>query len=260
MIFLCLIKTMKSKAKLYLQQLLGFSNYLFIFSIFKIITLKWDKNENDFLFFLKLLPENGVVLDIGANIGIMSIPLTKRVSKGMVYAFEPIPDNYHTLQRVINLFKAENIFVYRCALGDENKPIEMVLPVLDDVKSQGLSHVIHEDLTQFNEGIRFSTIQRTLDSIAAEIKVPFHAIKMDVENFEYYVLKGGIESLEKYRPIIYCELWDNENRIKCFDIMEDLGYETMVLSGKKLVPYDKNVYKHHNFFFIPVNMSIITPA
>lgn len=248
---------MKKRTKLYLQKLLGFSNYLFIFSIFKILTLRWDKNENDFFFFLKLLPENGVVLDIGANIGIMSIPLCKRVPKGMVYAFEPMPDNYLTLQKIIKLFRAENIYVFRCALGDENKTIEMILPVLESVKNQGLSHVVHESLTNFNEGIKFSTLQRTLDSIAEEIKIPFHAVKIDVENFEFFVFKGGMECLEKYRPIIYCELWDNENRIKCFEIMKGLGYRTMVLSNKKLTSFDKNIHSNQNFFFVPVNMSII---
>jgi FkbM family methyltransferase len=251
---------MKNRAKLYLQKFLGYRNYLFIFSIFKILTLRWDKNENDFFFFLKLLPENGVVLDIGANIGIMSIPLCKRVPKGMVYAFEPMPDNYLTLQKVINLFRKENIYVFRCALGDENKTIEMILPVVGSVKNQGLSHVVHESLTDFNEGIKFSTLQRTLDSIATEIKIPFHAIKMDVENFEYFVFKGGIECLEKYKPIIYCELWDNENRVKCFEIMEELGYNTMVLNSKKLTLFNKEIHHHQNFFFIPINMSIIQTA
>jgi FkbM family methyltransferase len=248
---------MKSKVKLVLQKLLGFSNYLFVFSIFKILTLKWDRKENDFLFFLKLLPENAVVLDIGANIGIMSIHLSRRVPQGMVYAFEPIPDNYLTLQKVVHLFNAENIYVFRCALGDENKTVEMVMPVVNSVKNQGLSHVIHEELNDFNEGIMFSTLQRTLDSIAEEIKNPFHAIKMDVENFEYFVLKGGIQSIEKFRPIVYCELWDNNNRAKCFEIMEELGYRILILQRKKLIPFDKDIHQNQNFFFVPVNMSII---
>jgi FkbM family methyltransferase len=251
------IRNMKNSAKLYLQKFLGFSNYLFIFSIFKILTLRWDKKENDFLYFLKLIPEDGIVLDIGANIGIMSIPLSKRVPKGMVYAFEPMPDNYLALQKVIQLFKVENIYVYRCALGDENKTIEMILPVQDSIKNQGLTHVVHDSLTEFNEGIKFSTLQRTLDSVANEIKIPFHAIKIDVENFEYFVFKGGMESLEKYRPIIYCELWDDEKRESCFEIMKELGYRTMVFKGKKLILFDKTIHDHQNFFFIPVNMTII---
>jgi FkbM family methyltransferase len=248
---------MKNRAKLLLQKLLGYGNYLFIFSIFKILTLRWDKNENDFIFFLKLIPENAVVLDIGANIGIMSIPLCKRVPKGMVYAFEPMPDNYLTLQKVINLFSVKNIYVFRCALGDENKTIEMILPILDSVKNQGLSHVVHDSLMEFNEGIKFSTLQRTLDSVADEIKIPFHAIKMDVENFEYFVFKGGMQCLEKYRPIIYCELWENENRAKCLDMMENLGYRTMVLDNKKLALFNKDIHNKQNFFFVPLNMSII---
>jgi ubiquinone/menaquinone biosynthesis C-methylase UbiE len=82
---------MKNTIQKYLQKILGFNNYLFIFSVFKILTLRFDRKENDFFYFLRLLPENAIVLDIGANIGIMSVHLCKNVKKGMVYAFEPIP-------------------------------------------------------------------------------------------------------------------------------------------------------------------------
>ena len=44
------------------------------------------------------------------------------------------------------------------------------------------------------------------------------AIKMDVENFEYFVLEGGKELIKKHKPIIYTELWENQNREKCFQL------------------------------------------
>ena len=197
-----------------------------------------------------------MVLDIGANIGIMSVHLCRRVKKGMVYAFEPIPENYLALQKIARFFKVQNLLLFNCALGDQNKVVEMMMPVNASVKKQGLSHVLHESINDLSDGIRYSVLQRTLDSVAAEIKIPFYAIKMDVENFEFYVLKGGAESIAKYRPIIYCELWDNENRKRCFVILIELGYNIMVLDNKKLVVYDSLVHRMQNFFFIPGNVRI----
>jgi FkbM family methyltransferase len=247
---------MKSTIQKYLQKMLGFERYLFIFSIFKILTLKIDRKENDFFFFLKLLPENSVVLDIGANIGIMSVHLCRSVKKGIVYAFEPIPENYQVLQKVIKFFKIGNFHLFNCALGDQNKLVEMIMPVNASVKKQGLSHMVHETIQDLNEGVRYNVLQRTLDSVAQEIKIPFYAIKMDVENFEFYVLKGGSDCIAKYRPIIYCELWDNENRARCFAILTELGYKFMVLEKGNLVLFDSLLHYTQNFFFIPENVTV----
>src|SRR3972149_8145015 len=111
---------MKNKLKRFLQSFLGFNNYLFIFSIFKILTLKFDKEEGKFLSFLKLLPDDAVVLDIGANIGIMSVLLAKKCYNGEVHAFEPIDENYNTLTKIIDFFKLKNVKCYKIALGEKN--------------------------------------------------------------------------------------------------------------------------------------------
>ncbi len=58
---------------------------------------------------------------------------------------------------------------------------------------------------------------------------------MDVENFEYFVLEGGKELLKKHNPIIYTELWENENREKCFQLIKELDYEIKVLNDNNLV-------------------------
>ena len=60
---------MKTFVKYILQKILGLKTYLYVFARFIIVKLKWDKKEKDFFHFLKLLPDNGIVLDLGANIG-----------------------------------------------------------------------------------------------------------------------------------------------------------------------------------------------
>jgi hypothetical protein len=116
----------------------------------------------------------------------------------------------------------------------------MVMPVLSSVKMQGLSHVVHESISEFNDGIKFKTPLRMLDNISELIssEKKISAIKIDVENFEYYVLSGGKKLLEKNKPVIYAELWKNENREKCFELLKLLGYKIFVLDKNELKLFD----------------------
>lgn len=253
---------MKSKIKFFLQRLLGFDNYLFIFSLFVIYKLKWDKNERDFLFFLKLIKNDSIILDIGANIGIMSVHFARRFKKSTIYAFEPIPFNIKAMKRVIRHFKLKNITVLNHALGNETGMVEMVVPVIDKVKMQGLSHVVHETIDENNSGEKIKVSIKKLDDIAElfNSKKRIGAIKIDVENFEYFVLKGGQKLIKKNKPLIYCELWDNENRRKCLDLLDELGYNAMVIDNEVLMKFNEQIHTTQNFFFISKTESENTEA
>lgn len=244
---------MKNSIKVFLQKLLGFDTYLFLFSIYIINTLKWNKKERDFVFFRNMISDNGIILDIGANIGAMAVHLARTHKNASIYAFEPIPNNFITIKRIIRRYKINNITLIESALGDETGTIEMVMPMQKSAKLQGLSHVLHQSITENNEGEKFLTPITTLDNFFIEknIEKPITAIKMDVENFEYFVLNGSKEILKKYKPVIYCELWENKNREDCFSLLKELGYETRVLHRKKLCTFDSSIDKTQNFFFIP---------
>jgi FkbM family methyltransferase len=244
---------MKNLIKTILQKLLGFETYLFLFSLYIIKTLKRNKMEGDFIYFRDIVPDGNVILDIGANIGVMAVHLSRTHPNSIIYAFEPIPQNSKTLERVIRHYNINNIRVVKCALGDTAGEIEMVMPVQQSAKLQGLSHVVHDSITEFNEGNKYKTPLTTLDLFINEnnIQLPVSAIKLDVENFEYFVLLGGRETIIKHRPVIYTELWQNENREKCFTFIQNLNYSVKVLLDN--VPVDFNPQIHHtqNFFFIP---------
>jgi FkbM family methyltransferase len=244
---------MKSFIKKFLQTLLGFDTYLFLFSIFTIKTLRWNKNEGDFLHFLSIIPHHGTILDIGANIGIMTVHLGRRFPSKVIHAFEPMPDNLKALRRIIRYFHLNNVRIHEYALGDKPGELEMIMPVVDHVKMQGLSHMVHESIDTFNDGEKEMVQVKTLDEIEPEISKSgeITAIKMDVENFEYFVLLGAKEMIKKHKPIIYTELWENKNRKMCFDFILNMNYSIRVIENKKLVDFDEGRHKTQNFFFIP---------
>ena len=87
----------------------------------------------------------------------------------------------------------------------------------------------------------------TFDEITKEEKIT--GIKIDVENYEYPVLLGALETLKKYKPVIYAELWDNENRKMCMALLEKLGYTAYVCIANNLIPFDASIHKKQNFIF-----------
>jgi FkbM family methyltransferase len=243
---------MKSAVKYILHKLLGFNNYLFVFSLFKIYTLKKDKNEKDFFHFLNLIPSDSTILDIGANIGIMTVHLARRIKGAKVMSFEPMPNNIIAFKRVVSYFKLKNVHLFEIALGNNEGEVEMVMPVVSSVRMQGLSHVVHESITEFNEGEKLKVPLKMLDKIELlnNSKQPISAIKIDVENFEFFVLEGGKELIKKHQPVIYAELWDNENRYNCFELLKSLNYNTYVVINNQLVVFDPKTHKKQTFIFL----------
>ena len=238
---------MKNKIKYLLQHLLGFNNYLYYFAKFKIATLKWDKNENDFFHFVSLLPNDGAILDIGSNIGIMSCTLAKLKPNAHIFSYEPIKENYEVLHKIVKS-KTSNISLYNIALGSKKGLLTMIMPTIGKAKQQGLSHVYDENEKYDYDGEKYSVPVERVDDLFLNFNKNIVGIKIDVENFEHQVLLGAQELLVKHKPILYVELWDNQNRTDCFDLMGKLGYQTFVLEHQKLVKY--NNQHTQNFFFL----------
>ncbi len=233
-----------------LQKSLGFGNYLVLFSIVNIKSIKLNPAERDFLHFVDIIPDDGYILDIGANIGITTVPLAKSKKNATIYSIEPMPENLGALKRVIRYFQLKNVRVIHTALGDQPGELKMIMPVVDNVKMQGLSYIFSEGMEIGPNDIETAVPVQKLDDIS-EISngKKISGIKIDVENFEYYVLQGASQILTKHRPIIYCELWNNEKRKLTINYLENLGYEVKIFEKGVLKQFDGE--DKINFFFIP---------
>jgi FkbM family methyltransferase len=241
---------LKNWIKYLLQRVLGFQNYLYVFALFKIRTLKSDSKEKDFFHFLSLLKDGkGDVLDVGANVGIMTVHLAQKLPNTTVHAIEPLPDNLRVLKRVVGHFGLNRIRIHETAVGESNGEVEMILPHQGKTRMQGLSHVKHETITEWNDGEEFRVPLNKLDDLINGQQI--QGIKIDVENFEYYALKGGKRIIETNRPVIYAELWDNENRRNCLNLLEGLNYRSFVVVNDKLVAFDSDKHRNQNFIFLP---------
>jgi FkbM family methyltransferase len=242
---------MKTFVKFVLQKLFGFNNYLFIFSLYIITTLRHNRKEGDFMHFLSMLPDNSTVLDIGANIGVMTVHLARKLPASQILSFEPVPENLKTLRRLLKFYKLGNVKVFDVALGNYEGTAEIILPEHKHVKFQGLSHIEGVEGTEGDTGLKYKVPMHRLDDID-ELRSPgkfVSGIKIDVENYEYFVLDGAQELLSSHKPLIYAELWDNQNRKDCMRLLQDLGYSAFVLENGVLAEFDSGRHHTQNFFF-----------
>lgn len=240
----------KNRIRWLLQKIMGYSRYQFLFAILTIRRVSYARSYQDFRFFLTLIPNEGTLLDIGANIGITAITLAKRFPHSQVLAVEPIPENLETLQKVIRYYQLQNILVYKTALGDTNGIVNMLVPEINRSRLQGLSRVIENKTEEASPSGRIYQVpvQRLDDWDILKTTPKITAIKIDVENFEYFVLSGAKEIIRQYQPIIFCELWNNERRELCIRLLADLGYQCYVLQKNQLIPYQGQ--DSLNFFFL----------
>ena len=242
---------MKNLAKFFLQRTFGFSTYLFTFSLYCIERVRRGKYEREFLYFLSLIPDKGIILDIGANIGITMVPIAQKFKNLEVHAYEPITENFTNLEKVVKWFKLSNVKLYNTALGNGYGYLKMIMPMEGNAKMQGLSKVYEPESNE--KGILYDVPMNELDRIYLNSK-NITAIKIDVENFEYEVLSSAKQLLINNMPLIYCELWNNEKRILVFDYLKSLNYSVFTFDDKKRCLYpalSAAECKDNNFFFIP---------
>lgn len=241
---------MKNFVRNLLQKILTFKNYLFLFSLYSIRNVEKGKYEKEFIHFLGMLQDKGLILDIGANIGITAIPMAKRAPHAEVHGFEPILENFSTLQRIVNYFKLTNVKLFNLALGSEKGVLKMIMPTQGNSRMQGLSKAYEEGSGE--KGTLYDVPLEKLDDLYPEAS-NIVAIKIDVENFEYQVFSGARKLLERNKPVVYCELWDNENRLLVFELFTSLGYGIFVYNEqlKKLDEVLKTEKAEgNNFFFV----------
>lgn len=133
----------------------------------------------------KYVSDFNIAIDIGANVGLWAKPLTERFER--VIAFEPLEQVYSCLESNV---AGLNVDIHKHALGNVNDVVEMVY----DPENTGGSFVS-------NVGQGSINIKRLDD-----LNLPkFGLLKIDCERHELEVLKGAMDTIIKYKPIIVCE-------------------------------------------------------
>lgn len=139
-----------------------------------------------------------VFVDVGANIGYYSVFASKILKKGRVYAFEPQKYSYKILKKNLSLNNLENVTLVNKGCGSKNEK----LSIYSDKNNLGHSSVVRGrpfDNKPNKEDINIIKLDDYFK------RKSFDLIKIDVEGFEYEVLKGAKKCLENFSPEIIFE-------------------------------------------------------
>jgi len=179
------------------------------------------------------IPERGVVLDVGANIGTHTVAFADMVGKhGQVYAFEPQPRLFKRLTDNVVLNRLENVQASRAIVMDRNAGILHLTPLPDDVAAFNFGAVPAVG------GGEDTAPSDCIDSMNLE---KCSLIKIDVEGMEAQVIRGARETITRCRPVLYIEN-NGDDSEALWGELEALDYEAFWSIGPYFNPnnYLKN--------------------
>lgn len=193
------------------------------------------------------LSEGSVFVDIGANIGWFTLQASRWVGdSGKVFSFEPRPSTFDHLSKSIKINGLENITIYNKALSDEVGSATLIAP--EGHNSPGSSYL--------GKGKGVPVLLSTLDALLPPLdRLDF--IKMDVEGWEPNVIKGAVQTIQKFHPIILSEIspWMLRERSGVSDrdyisLINSLGYDCQNIKNGEIIDSCGNV-DVMNVIFIP---------
>lgn len=155
----------------------------------------------DVRLFSFFLPRMRVMLDVGANIGLYCCVAARRAPEGArAYAIEPQPDCCATLKETVRLNNWENrLFIHATAMGERVDTATLYLSGTGSTLNKAFCG--NADLPHIE--VPVTTLDRFCEEQRLE-RVDF--IKIDVQGGEFAVLRGGENTLARFRPVIYMEM------------------------------------------------------
>jgi FkbM family methyltransferase len=184
----------------------------------------------------QLIDHQKNIIDLGAWIGDNTIPWSMLI-KGVVYAIDPSPENVNYIQTLVSLNHLDNVHV-----------IEAIVSNLEEFAytNQDLKHA------EFNEKSgKHKLMSTTLDQLLHKNRVTdVSYIHLSVEGYEFKVLNGGRELIEKYHPIISWKAHiDMSHYQHILGLMSQLNYVSFLLNER--FPHCRQTCR--NFISFPKN-------
>ena len=186
-----------------------------------------------------------IIFDVGANIGAFSMKLARKCldknQKYIIYAFEPNKIIFNLLKNNLSLNKviSKNIFPLQIPIGDSNKEINFINKKNNSGGSKVFNNV--KDSKSKNDTVKLKQI--SLDYFVKKNDIDHvDIIKIDVEGYEPIVLDGCINTIKKFKPILYIEitpLWFKDigrSSFELLNLLKSIGYEIFLDDENILKP------------------------
>jgi FkbM family methyltransferase len=188
-----------------------------------------EYSDSESVVFKQIIPERGLVFDVGANIGAHTVTFAKIVGPlGVVIAYEPQRLIYQTLCANVAINSLTNVYCRNEAVGAAKG--ELLLPVFDPEISANFGGVAVEG-HRVGEQVHVTTLDDSGAPACAFIKI-------DVEGMELKVLRGAKSLIAAHRPVLYVENDRRDRSDELIRYIDSIGY---------------NMYWHQAFLYNPNN-------
>ena len=208
---------------------------------------------------LSLIQKEATVFDVGANIGLITIPIARKIKNVNIHCFEPSPYPYKYLKMTINKNRLNRkIRLNKLGLynksgklnfylhGDKNASIDGLQNTTKKIKSEK----IKINATTIDEYVKKNNIKK------------IDLIKIDTEGSELLILQGAIKSISKFKPSIILEIWPQNLKEygftanKVFNYIKRLDYSLYSINKKLLDKKSliKSTEYQGNYLALPNNL------
>ncbi len=229
------------------------------------ILIGTEGEEIDFM--SRFIPAGATIFDIGANVGRVSLGLAKAHEDSMIYAFEPVEETFHGLEKNLRL-NGEAEHVKACHMGfySECGNLKFFVPAANEAASlRPITDTYYFKEGDQGQGERKERLEEivcpvdTLDNFVETNSITrLDFIKCDTEGAEKMVFSGGTHVFLELRPVVYTEMLRKHaarfdyHPNEIIEMFEGWGYSCYTSVTERLIPFKKmdEATKETNFFFL----------
>lgn len=191
----------------------------------------WFEKEYDFV--RHYLRPGMTVIDIGANLGVYSVPMARAVGPvGQVFAYEPGSDARELLGLSRDVNSLHNLHIAAPALSDSARAGYLTFGPWSEFNALG-----HPASGVRGESVEITTLD-TEDRVRGWAPPDF--VKIDTEGEEERVVIGGDDFFSKYSPLVLFEIGHGESATRLQSLLCAKGYRLFrsLLDIPVLIPVD----------------------
>ena len=202
-----------------------------------------------------VINEGDCIFDVGANIGLFSLFVSRLQNNVKIYAFEPIEPIFGVLQENVHLHSLHNIFLFNYGLSSKSNSEKLftfypnmagnsTTKPLEKLKQRDAMNAVlsEEQVEYFFQSAQVKGELRTLSSVINDLNIEsIDLLKIDVEGEEYEVLKGIEEKDWGKIKQIFAEVHDIERRLeKMQTLLTTRGFD-VTIEKNNLLPTLNNL-------------------
>jgi len=171
--------------------------------------------------------QNDVVLDVGAHIGLFTLYASQFCTKGLIYSFEPVQENFELLSENIKTNNLEQVKFFNLAVSHSNDPIKLYIN--DDESG-------HSMFSQSSQNLMVNSI--SLKKIFDDNKIEYcNFLKLDCEGAEYEIIKNlPLSYFEKIDKMIIEYHMADSNPELLIELKKILTDQNFKIETKSLFP------------------------